>query len=119
MPALALIRSALAAALLLAAGCTAEAPPGTVVVNMYDNAYSPPRVRVPEGGRVVFKNLGRNQHHAVGPGRELVDRRELRHPGDDAVARPRLGGWPRVALLGGGLAVYLVIVVTAVLRAAG
>ena len=59
-----LARLALVAAL-LAAGCASDAPSGTVVVNMYDNAYSPPRVRIPEGGRVVFKNLGRNQHHAV------------------------------------------------------
>ncbi len=57
--------AAAVAVLLLLAGCRAEAPPGTVVVNMYDNAYSPPRVRIPEGGRVVFRNLGRNQHHAV------------------------------------------------------
>ncbi len=66
MPALAPTRPALVAALLLAAfGCAPETPPGTVVVKMYDNAYSPPRVRIPVGGRVVFENLGRNQHHAV------------------------------------------------------
>ncbi|MFQ5349926.1 MAG: plastocyanin, partial [Thermoanaerobaculia bacterium] len=58
-------RPAIVALLLFAAGCSRETPSGTVVVNMYDNAYSPPRVRIPEGGRVVFKNLGRNQHHAV------------------------------------------------------
>ncbi len=51
---------------LTVAACSQEPEPeGTVAVNMYDNGYSPPRVRIPVGGRVVFRNMGRNQHHAV------------------------------------------------------
>lgn len=56
---------ALFAALALALGCGGELPEGTVAVSMYDNGYSPPVVRVPVGGRVIFRNLGRNQHHAI------------------------------------------------------
>ncbi len=54
------------ALLTIFAACgTGEPPAGTVAVSMYDNGYSPPVVRIPAGGRVLFRNLGRNQHHAV------------------------------------------------------
>jgi plastocyanin len=38
---------------------------GANFVNMYDNAFNAPVVRVPVGGRVKWINLGKNVHNAV------------------------------------------------------
>ena len=47
-------------------GCSAEPEhENEVHVRMYDNAFSPPLLRVPENTRVVFVNAGRNPHNAV------------------------------------------------------
>jgi plastocyanin len=38
---------------------------GYAVVNMIDNTFSPPVIRVPVGGRIKFRNNGQNPHNAV------------------------------------------------------
>jgi plastocyanin len=49
-------------------GCDAAeelADPGSSYVTMYDNAFSPPLIRVPVGSRVTWFNAGRNPHNAI------------------------------------------------------
>lgn len=80
---LALVASALAAA------CSGE--PEGVVVEMFDNRYSPAELTIEAGTEVVFRGAGRNPHNAVASdgswSTETVFGSLDQYEGDDAVLR--------------------------------
>ncbi|MCE9501882.1 MAG: right-handed parallel beta-helix repeat-containing protein, partial [Leptospira sp.] len=52
---------------LLTAYCSKdnEGGEGFAHVNMIDNSFSPPQIRIPVGGTIQFRNIGGNPHNAV------------------------------------------------------